>query len=64
MSDFLPIDHFYPAPVSGMWDQSELECMIDVDYCFFPAEENSSDMQESYELWLRAVQRCSKFYGP
>ncbi|EPB70784.1 hypothetical protein ANCCEY_10107 [Ancylostoma ceylanicum] len=48
----------------GMWDQSELECMVDIDYCFFPAEENSSDMRESYELWLKAVQRCSKFYEP
>ncbi|KHJ99632.1 carbohydrate kinase, FGGY family protein [Oesophagostomum dentatum] len=48
----------------GLWDQSELEYMIDVDHCFFPSEENSSEVRKAYELWLKAVQRCSRFYDP
>ncbi|ETN81611.1 hypothetical protein NECAME_08409 [Necator americanus] len=48
----------------GVWDQSELECMIEIDFCFIPSDEDSSNMRKAYELWLKAVQRCSKFYEP
>lgn len=49
--------------VQGMWSEAQMESMIEADNCFTPSMEKSC-LQESYELWLKAVQRCSKFYDP
>ncbi|KAK6029336.1 carbohydrate kinase, FGGY family protein [Ostertagia ostertagi] len=46
----------------GMWSEADLETMVEVDRCFMPSEEASESLRQSYRLWLKAVQRCSKFY--
>ncbi|PIO56959.1 hypothetical protein TELCIR_21640, partial [Teladorsagia circumcincta] len=48
--------------VQGMWNEADLETMVEVDRCFEPSEEASESLRQSYQLWLKAVQRCSKFY--
>ncbi|WKY15450.1 hypothetical protein Q1695_000715 [Nippostrongylus brasiliensis] len=48
--------------VQGMWDETQLENMIEVDVCFYPSKQDADSIRHSYELWLKAVQRCCKFY--
>ncbi|KJH45682.1 putative glycerol kinase [Dictyocaulus viviparus] len=48
--------------VQGMWTEEDLDCMIDVEKCFTPSMRNSSNVFRSYHMWLKAVQRCMKFY--
>ncbi|KAK5982265.1 Glycerol kinase 5 [Trichostrongylus colubriformis] len=50
--------------MQGMWNEEELETMIQVERCFTPCEESSDSLRQSYQLWLKAVKRCSKFYDP
>uniref|UniRef100_A0A1I7XUX8 J domain-containing protein n=1 Tax=Heterorhabditis bacteriophora TaxID=37862 RepID=A0A1I7XUX8_HETBA len=43
--------------VQGMWCESELPSMINIDHVFDPAEEERLDLLRSFQLWLKAVQR-------
>ncbi|CAJ0610275.1 unnamed protein product [Cylicocyclus nassatus] len=40
----------------GLWDQGELERMIDVDHCFLPSRENSSEIFWGFGFCRRQIQ--------